>query len=338
MKLQSIRETGQNMANTKSLTIAIVAPCYNEAEVLPLSIPKLISLIQDMVTNHNCSVKSYVVLVDDGSKDTTWNLISEAAAKFPNIIQGVKLARNAGHQNALMAGLNYVTGNCDAAISIDVDLQDDLTALPRMIEEYRKGAEIVLGVKESRTADPILKTFLATTFYKVMKLMGVNLVKNHADCRLMSASALENLAKFPESVLFLRGLQSLIHSKISTVSYTLGHRLAGESKYPLKKMLSLAINGITSFSTAPLRMIFWTGATVFIVSLLLAFYAIAQAINGHTVPGWASVTVPLYLLGGMIMLSIGVVGEYVGKIFMEVKHRPRFLIDQITNKASADNE
>jgi len=326
------------MANTSLLTIAIVAPCFNEAEVLPISIPRLISLVRDLIKNHNCSASSYIVLVDDGSKDTTWDQITAAAISFPNMVRGVRLSRNAGHQNALMAGLSYVTGHCDAAISIDIDLQDDLEALPLMVAEHRSGAEIVLGVKASRAADPMLKTFTAMAFYKGMQWMGVDLVENHADCRLMSARALENLSKFPESVLFLRGLQPLIHSRISTVNYHLGHRLAGQSKYPLKKMLGLALNGITSFSTTPLRLISWTGAVVFVISLLFALVAFAKALNGQALPGWASITVPLYLLGGLTMLSIGIVGEYIGKIFLEVKHRPRFLVDEIAHVNPDTNE
>lgn len=322
----------KNMANTKQHTIAIVAPCFNEAEVLPISIPRLISLVRDLIKNHNCSVSSYIVLVDDGSKDTTWDQIAAAAKSFPNMVRGIRLSRNTGHQNALMAGLGYVTGRCDAAISIDADLQDDLEALPLMLAEHRSGAEIVLGVKASRAADPILKTFTAMAFYKGMRWMGVDLVENHADCRLMSARALENLSKFPECVLFLRGLQPLIHSRITTINYDLGHRLAGQSKYPLKKMLGLALNGITSFSTTPLRLISWTGAVVFVISLLFALVAFAKSLEGQTLPGWASITIPLYLLGGLIMLSIGIVGEYIGKIFLEVKHRPRFLVDEIAHE------
>jgi polyisoprenyl-phosphate glycosyltransferase len=211
-----------------------------------------------------------------------------------------------------------------------------LTALPLMVEEHRSGAEIVLGVKESRTVDPLLKKLTAMMFYKGMKWMGVDLIEDHADCRLMSARALDNLSKFPEYLLFLRGLQPLIHKKIAVVKYQISPRLAGQSKYPLKKMLSLAWNGITSFSVMPLRLISWTGATVFSLSLAFAVYAFAQRLAGHTLPGWASITVPLYLLGGMMMLSIGVVGEYVAKIFMEVKHRPRFLIDEVAHIDAGD--
>jgi polyisoprenyl-phosphate glycosyltransferase len=317
------------------LTIAIVAPCYNEALVLPTSIPRLLAVVDDLVENHTCSPSSYIVLVDDGSKDTTWALIQDAADRFPAKVRGVRLSRNAGHQHALLAGLNYVTGKCGAAISIDVDLQDDLTALPRMVAEHRQGAEIVLGVKESRADDPVFKTITASVFYKTMRLMGVDLVANHADCRLLSWKALANLAEFPEYFIFLRGLQPLLHKNVATVRYHLAPRLAGESKYPLKKMLSLAWNGITSFSIAPLRMISCTGALVFLVSLGFALSAVVKALGGETLPGWASITVPLYLLGGLIMLSIGIVGEYVAKIFLEVKRRPRYLVDAIANAGHA---
>jgi glycosyltransferase involved in cell wall biosynthesis len=318
----------------KVLKIAIVAPCYNEVDVLPLSIPRLIAAIDDLATNHHCAADSYMVLVDDGSRDATWDIIAAAAMQHPGRVRGIRLSKNAGHQYALMAGLTYVTGDCDAAISIDADLQDDLNALPLMVAEHRSGAQIVLGVKESRTIDPPLKKLTAMVFYKVMKWMGVDLVENHADCRLMSARALDNLSKFPEYLLFLRGLQPLIHRKISVVKYHISPRLAGQSKYPLKKMLSLAWNGITSFSIMPLRLISWAGATVFSLSFAFAIYAFAQGVAGQTLPGWASITVPLYLLGGMMMLSIGVVGEYVAKIFMEVKHRPRFLIDEVTHTST----
>jgi glycosyltransferase involved in cell wall biosynthesis len=335
--------TLMNMINTQAdgtrdrPVVAIVAPCYNESEVLPISIPRLVDLLDSLERQHGCSPDSYVVLVDDGSRDNTWDLIASAASAHAGRIRGLRLSRNAGHQYALLAGLDHVTGQCDAAISIDADLQDDLEALPRMVAEFRAGAEIVLGVKESRVIDPALKKLTALIFYKGMKWMGVNLVENHADCRLMSARALENLARFPEYLMFLRGLQPLIHNRIATVRYSISPRLAGESKYPLSKMMALAWNGITSFSVVPLRLISIIGAAVFSISLLLAFYAFWQALAGDTLPGWASITVPLYLLGGMLMLSIGVVGEYVAKIFMEVKQRPRFLVDEVAETVRPSN-
>lgn len=322
------------MQQEKLLKVAIVVPCFNEAEVLGTSIPRLVSLLEDLRDRYGCSDESYVVFVDDGSRDATWEMISHASSVHKGRVQGLRLSRNAGHQNALIAGLHHVTGHCDVSISIDADLQDDLAALPKMLEEYRGGAEIVLGVKASRSVDPLFKSITAAIFYKGMNLMGVDLVENHADCRLLSAKALANLAQFPERVLFLRGLQSLVHGKVATVSYHLSPRLAGESKYPLKKMLALAWNGITSFSVVPLRLISWVGGIVFLISLVLAIYAFGNAVEGKALPGWASITVPLYLLGGLLMLCLGVVGEYVGKIYMEVKLRPRFLVDEVVGNSS----
>ncbi|MEN3110444.1 glycosyltransferase family 2 protein [Uliginosibacterium paludis] len=309
--------------------ISIVAPCYNEEAVLGTSIPKLIQLLDDFVVHHGCAPSSFAVLVDDGSRDSTWAIISDAVERYPGRIHGIKLSCNAGHQSALLAGLTYVTGCCDAVISIDADLQDDLNALPLMLEEFRAGAEIVLGVKTARDADPLFKKMTAALFYKGMRWLGVDLVENHADCRLMSSKALENLAKFGERVLFLRGLQPLLHGKIKTVSYGISPRLAGESKYPLKKMLALAWNGVTSFSVTPLRVISWLGGGVFFVSFLFSLHAFFSVVQGEALPGWASVTIPLYLLGGAIMLAVGIVGEYVGKIYVEVKGRPRYLIDAV---------
>ncbi|MDQ7989771.1 MAG: glycosyltransferase family 2 protein [Candidatus Dactylopiibacterium sp.] len=323
---------------SKPLRIAIVAPCYNEEAVLGGSIPRLVELVKSLARDHGCASDSYVVLVDDGSRDATWEMIDQASARYPGMVRGIRLALNAGHQNALMAGLSYVTGRCDAVISIDADLQDDLAALPKMIDEHRKGAEIVLGVKASREADSFFKRLTATLFYKGMRLMGVNLVENHADCRLMSAKALENLSRFGEKALFLRGLQPLVHGKIATVHYHLAPRLAGESKYPLRKMLALAWNGVTSFSIVPLRMISCLGACVFFVSFIFSIFAFIGVLRGAALPGWASVTIPLYLLGGALMLSVGIVGEYVGKLYVEIKSRPRYLIDEIRDESDSDDD
>lgn len=315
--------------DTELLQLAIVAPCYNEEAVLPFSVERLIGLLGEMEHEHACGKDSYIVLVDDGSRDRTWEIIEKTSDLYPGKIKGIKLACNAGHQSALMAGLNYVSGRCDAVISIDADLQDDLDALPKMISEHRAGAEIVLGVKVSRESDSAFKKITANIFYKLMRCMGVDLTENHADCRLMSAKVLENLSQFPEKVLFLRGLQPLLHNKVAIVKYNLHPRLAGVSKYPLGKMLALAWNGITSFSVVPLRIISWLGALVSLIAFSFAVYALIEAFRGNVMPGWASVTVPLYMLGGVIMLSVGVVGEYVGKIYIEVKGRPRYLIDEI---------
>lgn len=316
---------GSDFKNTK---LAIVVPCYNEGEMLGITIPKLVSFVEDLVAEHSCSSNSFIVLVDDGSRDDTWVLIAAAVEKYPGRLHGLRLACNFGHQGALLGGLDYVTGRCDAAVSIDADLQDDLAAIPRMLEEFRKGYEIVLGVRAKREVDAWFKRNTAVSFYKLMRLMGVDLVENHADFRLMSAHVLGNLRFFPEINLFLRGFPPLLHRKISTVSYERAERVAGETKYPLGKMLALAWNGITSFSVVPLRLISGVGALIFFLSLLMSVYALLGMLTGAVLPGWTSIVIPLYLLGGILMLSIGVVGEYVGKVFLETKRRPRFLVEK----------
>lgn len=312
-----------------ALRLAIVVPCFNESEVLGITIPRLMTLLEELRAIHNCSSESFILFVDDGSSDDTWFLIKKAAVQHYGSVCGLRLACNVGHQGALLAGLDYVTDKCDATVSIDADLQDDLAAIPKMIQEYRAGAEIVLGAKKSRDVDPWLKRSTAIGFYRLLKFMGVDLVENHADCRLMSACALQNLSKFSETNLFLRGLPPLLNQRVAVVTYDLTSRPAGQSKYPFRKMLSLAWNGITSFSVFPLRLVSYVAVLVFVGSFCLALYAFMQTLFGVTVPGWASITVPLYMLGGLIMLSVGIVGEYIGKVFLEVKRRPRFLVDEI---------
>lgn len=309
--------------------LALVVPCFNEGGILGMTVPRLLQLLDELGARDGSAQRSYMVLVDDGSTDNTWELIAAAAAAHPERVRGLRLAHNVGHQGALLAGLDYVTGKCDAAVSIDADLQDDLTVIPAMIEEWRKGVELVLGVRESREVDSWFKRNTALGFYRLMKGMGVDLVENHADFRLMSDRALHNLQQFPEVNLFLRGLTPMLHRRMAVVPYRRAERLAGETKYPLRKMLSLAWNGMTSFSVVPLRLISLAGFLVFLASLFMIAYAMAGLMAGKALPGWASVVVPLYLLGGLVMLSIGVVGEYVGKIFLETKRRPRFLIDTI---------
>lgn len=313
--------------------IAIVVPCYNEEEMLGITVPALTSLLTSLARDHDCSEQSYVVFIDDGSRDATWDLIEEAAAAGP--FRGLRLACNVGHQAALLAGLDYVTDKCFAAVSIDADLQDDMNVIPQMISRCEAGAQLVLGVRESREVDTWFKRNTALAFYRLMTWMGVDTVENHADFRLMSNKALRNLQHFGERNLFLRGLPPLLHKRVETVTYQRAERAAGETKYPLHKMLALAWNGITSFSIVPLRLITYTGAGVFVASLLMIAYALAGVLMHDTMPGWASVVIPLYLLGGLIMLSIGVVGEYIGKLFLETKQRPRFLIDTIVGE---DNE
>lgn len=309
--------------------LAIVVPCFNEEDVLPLSIPTLLQKLRDMIDADQCTKDSYVVLVDDGSSDRTWDIIEEAVNGHVGSFRGLRLARNVGHQAALLAGLDYANGRCDAAISIDADLQDDINAMPRMIEAYRSGAELVLGVRESRDVDTWFKRNSAMGFYRTLRWMGVDLVENHADFRLMSASALRHLSEFSEYNLFLRGLVPMLHSRIETVTYDRSERAAGETKYPTRKMLSLAWNGITSFSVQPLRFISAMGFLVFFITLALLAYAMVGVFSGQVIPGWASVVIPLYLLGGLLMISLGMVGEYIAKLFLEAKQRPRFFVDTI---------
>lgn len=322
--------------NLTALRLAIVVPCYNEVEVLHTTIPRLLDLLDELKDQHNCASESFVLFVDDGSRDYSWLQIETAAKQYHNSVRGLRLACNVGHQGALLAGLDYVTDKCDAAVSIDADLQDDLAAIPQMIMEYRAGAEIVLGVRKARDVDGWFKRGTAIGFYKLMRIMGVDLVENHADFRLLSAKSLRSLRNFSECNLFLRAFPPLLHKKIATVTYNRLERLAGESKYPLQKMLGLAWNGITSFSVFPLRLVTCVGGIVFIGSFILGFYAFIYALRGVTVPGWASITVPLYMLGGLVMLSVGIVGEYIGKIFLEVKRRPRFLVDSVTDEVDTN--
>ncbi len=318
-----------HMPSDRPNLLALVVPCFNEEDVLPLTIPKLVEHLGHMAAAGQCAPESFVVFVDDGSIDRTWEAIEQAVAEHPGRVRGIRLAANVGHQAALLAGLDYVNGRCDASISIDADLQDDLSAMPRMMAEYQKGAELVLGVRESRDVDTWYKRNTALAFYRALRLMGVDLVENHADFRLMSASALRHLSQFSEFNLFLRGIVPLLHRRIATVTYDRGERLAGDTKYPTRKMMSLAWNGVTSFSVQPLRFISAMGFLVFFSTLFMLAYAVIGVIAGGTVPGWASVVIPLYLLGGMLMISIGMVGEYVAKLFLEVKQRPRFFIDTV---------
>ncbi len=312
------------------IQLAIVVPCYNEGEVLRITIPRLSSYLVTLIETHNCSPNSFIVLVDDGSYDDTWELIELAVKEHPvGRFRGLRLACNVGHQGALLCGLDYVTNRCDAAISIDADLQDDLAAIPEMLKKFSQGFEIVLGVRVSRQVDTWFKRTTALAFYKFMRLLGIHLVENHADFRLMSASVLRNLRLFPEVNLFLRGLLPLLHRNTAIVHYERAERLAGTTKYSLLKMLALAWNGITSFSVIPLRLISFLGGGIFFASLLMSAYAILSLITGRVLPGWTSIVLPLYLLGGVLMLSIGIVGEYVGKIFLETKRRPRFLVETI---------
>ena len=306
----------------------IVVPCYNEEAVLPETSRRLRAKMEAMVSSGRISERSRVLLVNDGSKDGTWNIIERLHRESP-LFSGVNLTRNRGHQNALLAGLMTAKDRCDMAISMDADLQDDVDAVDRMLDKYDEGCDIVYGVRASRKKDTFFKRFTAESFYRLMNFMGAETVFNHADYRLMSRRALEGLAAFKEVNLFLRGIVTMIGYTCAAVEYERGERFAGESKYPLKKMLSFAMEGITSLSVKPIRYITMLGFLIFLVSLAMIIYFIARWAIGATVAGWASVIGSVWAIGGLILLSLGVIGEYIGKIYLETKGRPRFLIREI---------
>lgn len=304
----------------------IVIPCYNEEEVLGETTARLLKLFEDMKAKSMISDTSKIVFVDDGSKDKTWQLIQQLKSEH-NEISGIKLAHNAGHQNALLAGLMTVRSEFDCAISIDADLQDDINVIPQMIEKFVQGCDIVYGVRNKRDTDTFFKRATAEGFYKFMNLLGADIVFNHADYRLMSARALQSLSEFSEVNLFLRGLVPMLGYKTDMVYYDRSERFAGESKYPLKKMLSFAFDGITSLSITPIRLITTCGAISCIIAVAMAIYAIVQKIMGHTIAGWASLMVSIWFLGGVQLIAMGLIGEYAGKIYKEVKRRPRYIIE-----------
>ena len=309
-------------------TLYIVVPCYNEEEVLPETSKRLRAKLEQLMAEEKISPHSRILFVNDGSKDKTWELISQLHHDCP-LFCGVDLSRNRGHQNALLAGLMTAKDRADMVISMDADLQDDIGAVDEMVDKYLDGVDIVYGVRSSRKTDTFFKRFTAEGFYRLMNAMGAESVFNHADYRLMSKRALEGLAQFKEVNLFLRGIIPMIGYRTDTVEYERGERFAGESKYPLKKMLSFALEGITSLSVKPLRLITGLGFLVFAISIIMIIYNIVQWAIGHTVAGWASLSCSVWLIGGLILLSLGVVGEYVGKIYMESKERPRFIIREV---------
>ena len=308
--------------------LAIVVPCYNEEEVFPSSHAQLLELLTDLINRNKVSKDSYLLYVNDGSKDKTLELIKEAY-QSSDLVRGISLAGNKGHQNALFCGLMKAKEDADILVSIDADLQDDILAIEKMIDEYQNGADIVYGVRSKRATDTAFKRMTAQGFYKVLSMLGAEVVYNHADFRLMSKRALNALAEFKEVNLFLRGLVPLVGFMSSVVEYERSERLAGESKYPLKKMLGLAWDGVTSLSMKPIRMITSLGAIVFCISLIMLIYSFIMWIIGNTVSGWSSLIVSIWALGGLQLLAIGVVGEYIGKIYMESKHRPRFIVEEI---------
>lgn len=312
-------------------TVYLVIPCYNEEEVLLETSSQLKTKMNYLINNNKIKENSKVVFVDDGSKDKTW-LIIEELNKTDNIFQGIKLSRNKGHQNALLAGLMTVKDKCDAVISLDADLQDDINAIDEFIEKFNNGCDVVYGVRSSRKTDTAFKRGTAQGFYKFMNALGVDIVYNHADYRLMSKRALDALENFKEVNLFLRGIVPLIGFKSDTVLYERNERFAGESKYPLKKMLAFAFEGVTSFSVKPIRMILGIGLLMFIGSLIAMLYYFVLWMLGKTIEGWTTIVISIWMLGGVQLLCLGVIGEYVGKIYMESKARPKFIIDTYLNK------
>ena len=307
----------------------IVIPCYNEEEVLPITYKLFLNELNTLVQKEKISTKSKIVFVDDGSSDNTWQIISDLAKTY-EAIEGIQQSRNRGHQNAVLMGMLDSKDKCDICITIDCDGQDDVTTIEQMIDKYHEGYEVVYGVRNNRDTDTIFKKYTALSFYTLLKKMGVNVVYNHADYRLMSKSVLEGLSQFKEVNLFLRGLIPLVGFKNTNVYYKRNARIAGESHYPLKKMLALAIDGITSMSTTPLCIITCLGILVSFLSFLFIFWVIIGYFLGNTLSGWASLVSVICLLCGFQLISIGIIGEYVGKIYLEVKNRPRFIISKRT--------
>lgn len=307
--------------------LAVVIPCYNEEAVLPATLPQFLAKRDNLVSAGLAAQASRILLVDDGSSDATWNFI-RAASKAHKEVVGIRLSRNRGHQNALLAGLMEARSMCDISISIDCDGQDDLDAMDSMIRLYLEGNDVVYGVREDRTSDTRFKRFTAETYYRILGSMGVHAQFNAADYRLMSRRALDALAQYPEVNLFLRGMVPHLGFSSATVPYVRHERIEGESHYPLKQMVHLAFDGITSFSVRPIRMIISFGTIVSFLSLALIIWTIAVHVAGRTVPGWSSSLILISFFGGMQVLAIGIIGEYVGKIYLEVKRRPRYIVSQ----------
>ena len=303
-----------------------VIPCYNEQEVLPETSKRIEEKLSSLIKEGKISEDSRVLFVNDGSRDNTWNLICDLHERNP-LFQGINLSKNMGHQNALLAGLMTAKDLCDMAISMDADLQDDINAIDAMVDKFHDGCDVVYGVRSKRATDTFFKKFTAESFYKLINAMGGNTVYNHADYRLMSRRALMALSEFGEVNLFLRGIVPMVGFKSDKVYYERAERFAGESKYPLKKMLSFAIEGITSLSTKPIKLITGLGFMIFFVSIIVLLYSLIRYFTGHTIPGWTTTVLSVWAIGGLIMISLGVIGEYIGKIYLETKNRPRFIIE-----------
>ena len=317
------------MNDRQNPVLYIVIPCYNEQEVLPITAPLFLKKITDLAAAGKISSDSRVLFVNDGSKDATWDIIRGLANTDEHFL-GICQSRNRGHQNAVLAGLMEAKDRCDITISIDCDGQDDINAMDGMVDAYRDGCDVVYGVRSKRDTDTFFKRFTAESFYKLLNAMGAEVVFNHADYRLMSARVLQEFANFREVNLFLRGMVPLVGFKSTSVTYERHERIAGESHYPLSKMLALAFDGITSLSVKPIRMITGFGVFVAFISFLGVVWAVIQAILGHTVSGWASMTSIICFVSGVQLICLGVIGEYIGKIYMETKARPRYIISERT--------
>lgn len=309
----------------------IIVPCYNEEEVLHETSGRLMKLTDSLQQGGEIDAASRILFVDDGSKDKTWSVIEKLAAQY-GCVEGLKLAHNAGHQNALWAGMMSVKGKADAVITIDADLQDDIEAIRGFLEKYREGCEVVYGVRSKRETDTAFKRVTAEGFYKFMQKMGVDMVYNHADYRLLGRRALEALSGFTEENMFLRGMVPLVGFKSAEVTYERGERFAGESKYPLKKMLAFAMEGITSFSIRPIRWVVLIGAVFALLGAVMALYALISLAAGQAVAGWTSIMVSIWIIGGVQLMALGLIGEYVGKVYSEVKRRPKYIVETYLEK------
>ena len=316
-----------SIMNRECPTIAVVTPCYNEEQALPITADEILKRLDSMIADGIISTDSYLMCVDDGSTDSTWQIINKLHTSTKRV-KGLRLSGNCGHQNALLAGLMAVNGHCDACISIDADMQDDPNAMRPMVEEFRRGIDIVYGVRSSRTTDSWFKRTTAHAFYRFQQAMGMDTVYDHADYRLMSSQALAMLSQYAECRLILRGILPQLGLRTSCVEYQRQRRVAGTSKYPLSKMMSLSIDGITSFSARPLRLIFYTGLLFILFDIIVAVYVLFSYFRGNVVPGWSSIMLSIWFVGGVVLMALGIVGVYIGKVFMEVKHRPRYSINE----------
>lgn len=318
------------MAEGKSLptTLAIVVPCFNEQEVLPASDLRLRALLEGMMADGAVAPGSFILYVDDGSTDSTWILIEDFAAAYPGMVRGLKLGHNSGHQNALIAGIEAACTRADAVVTVDADLQDDINVIPEMLGFYRQGAEIVFGVRRSRESDTAFKRKSAQFFYNLMRKLDVESIGNHADFRLMSARACRELLRYREANPYLRGIVPSLGLSQASVYYDRQHRPAGETKYPLRKMVNFALEGITSFSIKPVRFVFMLGLAFLFIAIFILIYSLIRYFNHATIPGWTSLMLSVWFCTGVLLLALGIIGEYIGKIFIEVKRRPRYIVEK----------